>query len=295
MFLGLVSIIQILNLFQVQDIMANYYGKLNSESRIEYLQFNPRASGTFNFEPNTFGLYMAISLIMYHVFGANLLKNKILFYMVYFFGMLGLILSGSFTGFLVYVIVTFIYFIVYKKINFKMIVLAFVSIAIFALFFSVEIERSFKRQKLSGTNLIPSSLIHRFDTRWTMVFRDFEKSPYIGIGPSAIQMEYSADNEYLDKFLRHGLLGGLAFFFFTVFLILYPLLLRSRVNISMLRKMFFFSFLLALSFGLASFTGTAFKAKRLAELFWIFYSLPFIRYYLHKKYFCIRLNARDKI
>ena len=33
---------------------------------------------------------------------------------------------------------------------------------------------------------------------------------------------------------------------------------------------------------MASLTGTAFKAKRVGELFWIFYSLPFIKLYLNK-------------
>jgi len=280
--MGLISIFQILHLFSVQEFLLKYYSKIGSESRIEYLYWNPRSTATFNLEPNTFGLYMAFSLLMFHVFYENLKMHKVLKTILYLFGIIGLLLSGSFTAIAIYIFSTILFLIAYKKIGIKLIAFTIVFIlSLFTIFFE-QIEPSIKRQKLSTDNFIPSSLKHRFNERWVKVYNDFESHFIIGIGPSAIQLDYSTDNEYLDKFLRYGIIGGGGFLLYMFFLIYYPYHKRQVVMDPFTRKLFLFSSLLALCFAMASLTSTAFKAKRVSELFWIFYSIPFIKIHLNK-------------
>ncbi|MFT4801268.1 MAG: hypothetical protein ACI93N_001038 [Flavobacteriaceae bacterium] len=280
--MGVISIFQILNMFGVPQILLSLYSKLNSSSRMDYLYWNPRSTATFNLEPNTLGLYMAFSLLMFHVFYENLKMHKVLKTILYLFGLIGLVLSGSFTAILIYIFSTFLFLIAYNKIGLKLITLTVVFILSLSTIFYDQIEPSIKRQKLSADNIIPSSLKHRFNDRWVKVYNDFESHFLIGIGPSAIQLDYSTDNEYLDKFLRYGIIGGSVFLLYIFFLIYYPYHKRKGVRDPFTKKLFLFSSLLAICFAMASLTGTAFKAKRVSELFWIFYSLPFIKLYLNK-------------
>jgi O-antigen ligase len=217
---------------------------------------------------------------MFHMFYKELKINMFLSSIIYIFGLLGLLLSGSITAFVIYIFTTLIYFFLYKKIGIKFILGASFLIIILASTFTEEIERTVKRQKLTSDNFIPSSLMYRINERWLMVYNDFEEHYIIGIGPAAVELTYATDNEYLDRFLRYGLLGGMVFLIFIILLIIYPLIQRKKTNDRFIRKLFLFSSLLAITFALASMTGTAFKAKRVSELFWIFYSLPFINTYL---------------
>lgn len=274
--MGVIAILQLFNILGVPNILADFYSKIGSENRMEYLSFNPRATATFNLEPNTFGLYMSFSLLMFHMFYKDLRIKRLSALCIFSFGIIGLLLSGSFTGVIIYIFTTSIYLVIYKKIGIKLIIGISLSIIILTTFFYEDIERSLNRQKITVDNYIPSSLKHRFEERWQNVFIDFKKNYMIGIGPAAVQLKYSTDNEYLDKFLRYGLLGGVVFIGFIIFLILSPWMKIKTTNDKFIRKLFVYSSLLAVAFALASLTGTAFKAKRVAELFWIYYSLPFI-------------------
>lgn len=282
---GVVAICQMFNLLGVPEFLANYYSNLNPEQRLEYLRLNPRATGTFNFEPNTLGLYSSFSLLIFHMFIKELRFSSWKAIIIYLLGLLGLLLSGSMTGILIYFITTLIYFVVYKKIGIKFTLVVVVLFMLLLNTFSDEIDRTLTRQKITADSIIPSSLKHRLNDRWLMVYDDFEEHYLVGIGPAAMQLTYATDNEYLDRFLRYGVFGGVVFFAFIVFLIIYPLYKRKNITDGYLRKLFLLSSLIALVFALASLTGTAFKAKRVSELFWIFYSLAFIYSYLaeHKK------------
>lgn len=277
---GVVSIFQMVNLFNIPDVLMNYYSNTNPEQRMEYLSFNPRATATFNYEPNTLGLYASLSLLVFHMFHKDLNINKLVAPLLYILGLLGLLLSGSVTGFLIYLITTLIYLIKYKKIGVKFSFGVLIIVLVIMNIFAEEIGRTVSRQKISSDSIIPSSLKHRINDRWLMVYKDFEKSPLIGIGPAAIQLTYATDNEYLDRFLRYGIFGGTAFILFILFLICYPIYKRTKISDKYIRKLYLLSSLLALSLALASLTGTAFKAKRVSEIFWIFYSLPFINVHL---------------
>ncbi|WP_062567261.1 O-antigen ligase family protein [Pseudoalteromonas arabiensis] len=281
---GLIALFQIFNVFGIQDILAKYYGKANVEVWRQYFIYNPRASSTINLEPNSLALYCAFSLAMFHVFYNELKMSKFKSFAVYILGVLGLILSGSFTGFIIYILVSSMYFFKYKKIGVKFIVVISVLSLLFGLMFSDNIESAIKRQKLDQGNLVPSSFNARIENAWSKAYISFEDEFINGIGPSAVQLDYSTDNDFLDKFLRFGLIGGLGNVFFILFLISYPLFKRKNVSDLFIKKLYFYSFMLACCFALASITGSAFKAKRLAELFWIYYSLPFIfTYVLNKK------------
>jgi len=281
--IGVIAIFQMLNLFNTQDILATYYGKINVEVWQKYIMYNPRASATLNLEPNSLGLYAAFSLVLFHMFNTELKLNKISCLIIYSFGFIALILSGSFTGIIVYFVLTLAFFFQYKKLGMKTIISIFVCLITFSSLFSAEIERGLTRQKIGDGNLIPSSIKARVDNAWLTTYLEFEEEFFNGIGPSAIQLTHSADNDFLDKFLRFGIIGGIANICFVLFLIYYPWYKRKNYSCSFVRKLFLFSSLLALAFALASIPGSAFKAKRLAEIFWIFYSLPFIYTHLSNK------------
>jgi hypothetical protein len=281
--IGIIAILQIFDIFGSQDFLVKYYGKTNVAVWREYFLYNPRASATLNLEPNSLGLYAAFSLVMYHVFYKEVKLGKVAGITIYFFGLLALMLTGSFTGIIIYILVTTIYLFIYKKIGIKTVMLMGAISFIVSLVFADNIESAIKRQKLDEGNIIPSSFKARIDKAWKKAFTSFEEEFVNGIGPSAIELDYSADNDFLDKFLRFGLIGGLANLFFVMFLILYPLHKRKKDTSNFNRKLYFFAFLIALCFALASVTGSAFKAKRLAEIFWILYSLPFIYTHLLNK------------
>jgi hypothetical protein len=279
---GVIAICQMLDVFGSQEILAKYYGKTNVAVWRQYFISNPRASATLNLEPNSLGLYAAFSLVMFHVFYKDVKLGKITGMIIYFFGLLALMLSGSFTGVFIYVLVSTIYLFKYKKIGVRVVILIATITFIVSLVFAENIDSAIKRQKLDQGNIVPSSFKARINNAWGKAFTSFEEEFVNGIGPSAIELDYSADNDFLDKFLRFGLIGGLANLFFVMFLILYPLFKRKGNMSTFHRKLYFFAFLITLCFALASITGSAFKAKRLAEIFWIFYSLPFI--YSHLLY-----------
>lgn len=280
---GLIALFQILDLFGSQEILAKYYGKTNVDVWRQYFIYNPRASSTINLEPNSLALYATISLIMFHVFYKDLKIDRLTSVVIYFLGLLALILSGSFTGLITYILVISIYFFKYKKINLWGSVLILIITFVVGVIFSDNIELAVKRQKLDQGNLMPSSFEARINNVWSKAYTSFENEFVNGIGPSALQLDYSADNDFLDKFLRFGLIGGMANILFIMFLMFYPLYKRKNITSSFIRKMYFYSFMIAFCFALASITGSAFKAKRLAEVFWVFYSLPFIYTYLSNK------------
>lgn len=273
---GLIAILQMFDLFDTQNILSSYYGRVDVDVWKNYVMYNPRASATFNLEPNTLGLYAGFSLALFHMFKGELKLSKLSSILIFFLGIIALIFSGSFTGIIVYALLTSWYFFQYKKLGIKTLILVLLSLSIFTSLFSEEIERSVNRQKIGDGNLIPSSLKARMNNAWLTTYLEFEKEFFNGIGPSAVQLTHSADNDFLDKFLRFGLIGGFANVFFIIFLILYPLYKRKSCNCVFIRKLLLFSSLIALAFALASIPGSAFKAKRLAEVFWILYSLPFI-------------------
>ena len=273
---GLISVLQMLDLFNAQSILAEYYGKTNVETWREYFQYNPRASATFNLEPNTLGLFCSIAMLNLQMFARESGLPLVVSAMCYVLGLVALILSGSFTGLVVLFLVTFIYLFVYRRIGFK--TTAVISVVLFSTYFTFqpEISASLARQKLSSEQIIPSSIKARMDNAWTKAGVAIANEPVNGIGAGVGVLDYSADNDYLDKFLRFGVLGGSAFVLWVASLIAIPLVLRTRTRAVLPRKLFLFSSLIALALALASVTGSAFNAPRLAEYFWMFYILPFM-------------------
>lgn len=280
--IGIIAIFQMFNTFNFQEVLATYYGATNVEVWRAYFYWHPRASSTFNLQANTLGLYMAVSLILFHMFRKHLKISILSSVYIYIFGFIGLLLSGSVTGIMTYLILLMFYYIYYKKITINTISFALITLLIFSIVFSENIDSIIKRQKLASDNIIPSSLQSRIDNIWTTAYHDYTQNPILGIGPSALQLEYFSDNDYLDKFLRYGTVGGIGYILLILFFVFSPLRMIQKEKSSFLRRLFFFSFLIAFAFALASVTSSAFKAKRLAELYWILYSLPFINVFNRK-------------
>lgn len=280
--IGIIAILQIFNILNFQDILATYYGSTNVEVWRAYFYLHPRASSTFNLQANTLGLYMAVSLVLFHMFKKRLNIRMLLGIYIYTFGFIGLLLSGSMTGIMTYFILLILYYIYYKKITIKALSFGIIVLLIFSVIFSDNIDSIVKRQKLTSSNIIPSSLQARIDHIWTTAYDEYVENPIFGIGPSALQLKYFADNDYLDKFLRYGTFGGVGYILLILFFIFLPIQIMQNEKNSFIRRLFFFSFLIAFAFALASVTSSAYKAKRLAELYWILYSLPFINVFNRK-------------
>lgn len=281
---GIVAILQMFDAFNMQNILSKYYGSLNVGVWQEYIKYNPRASATFNLEPNTLGLYAGFSLVLFHIFKSELKLGSKKAIAIFFLGFVSLIFSGSFTGIIIYMFLTVTYLFLYKKLGMKTIIVALVGLLVFTSIFTAEIERSLERQKIGDGNIVPSSLKARMNNAWLTTYLKFEEEFINGIGPSAIQLSHSADNDFLDKFLRFGIVGGVSNILFVIILVVYPLIVRKSNSDKFIRKLFLFSSLVALAFALASITGSAFKAKRIAESLWILYSLPFIYIYTQRKH-----------
>ncbi len=133
---------------------------------------------------------------------------------------LGLILSGSLTGLVGLFISFFTYYLLFKtKKLIKPIILTVIfSLGLYLIFQDV-IDLIIQRQKLDES-LIPSSLKARINGVWLESYLKFIESPLLGIGPSVNNLKYSVDNEFLDKFLRYGIIGGVSFIlFFPILLI----------------------------------------------------------------------------
>lgn len=276
---GLGAVFQMLDICNAQEILAKYYGKSNVDIWRSYFMYNPRASSTMNLEPNSLGLYSAISLTSFHIFSPLLRLSVFRMAIIFVLTLMGLLLSGSFTGVTIYILLTSVYLIVYKKIGLKFGVVLSLLVFIIPFFAADNFEQAIKRQKLDEGNVIPSSIKARMNNAWSKSLASFEEEYLNGIGPSIVQLDYSADNDFIDKFLRFGIFCGFLFSLFVIFLVVYPLLIRTQTKDDLIRRLLLFSSLISLAFLLASITGSAFKAKRLAELFWVYYSLPFLAFY----------------
>lgn len=281
---SIVAVLQIFDILGIQEFLAKYYGKSNVELWRQYFMYNPRASSTLNLEPNSLGLYCAVSLLAITIMRESIMLGRMNTVIAYILGLIGLLLSGSFTGVGIYCLGTVLFILYYKKLGFKSLLAILVVTSAMMGAFSEDIERSLSRQKISEDNFIPSSIKARVNNAWSKSYDEIADSPVYGIGPSAIQLDYSADNDFIDKYLRYGVVGGTAYLLFFLFLIFYPLLALKIDYPPILKRLFFLSFILALSYFLASITGSAIKAKRLGEFFWIMYSLPFIYIYYINNY-----------
>ena len=176
----------------------------------------------------------------------------------------------------VLVCISFAYLFLYRKIGIKtLLVIALVAFSTYSIFQS-EINATLDRQKLSSEQLVPSSFRYRIDNFWTRAATSIAEEPVNGIGPGVAVIDFPVDNDYLDKFMRFGAVGGGAFLLWVASLIVIPLILRIRTLSALPRKLFLFSALSAVALALASITGSAFNAPRLAEYFWIYYLLPFL-------------------
>ena len=271
---NIIGIVQFFDVLNLKGIIGTLYGSGNQENWDLYFQYNLRAFSIFNNQPNLLGLFNSFLIIVLFFKGKELISNRVIRGVSYTLAFLGLILSGSLTGILALLVSLSLYFLLFKSKHLlkPLILIVIISLG-FYLVFSDLIELVIVRQKLNES-IIPSSLLARINGVWLESYNRFIESPIFGIGPSIESLKYSVDNEFFDKFLRYGLIGGALFIGF--FIILFRniwFLIKATSDSNNLR----ISFVLLISFFVSLGTGSFLKSDKIALIFWMLYFLPLIR------------------
>lgn len=274
--ISLFGLLEFFNVLNFKASLMKMYGERN-EMWEQYFMYNIRSASVFNNSPNTFGLFSVYSFIVMLISKRFVEYNFYWFYSVIFLVIIGILLSGSITALSIMILVSLI-LILSKGKRFKNILMLIIVSVILFFSFQSSFDSIIKRQKLDES-IIPSSLKVRINNVWADSFEMIEDSPVIGIGPSINSLKFGVDNEYLDKYLRFGLIGGTFFLLFICFLVLIS---YKKITLSegVRKDLYLLSFLFSLTFSLSLITGSFFRSEKLTYLFWIIYCLPF---YLDRK------------
>lgn len=269
--ISLIGVLEFINVLNFKALLMKIYGERN-EMWEQYFMYNIRSASVFNNSPNTFGLFSVYSFIVMLISKRFVEYNFYWFYSVIFLIILATLLTGSITALAIMILVSLILILNKGNIFKNILMLTIVSIILFFSFQS-SIDSIIKRQKLDES-IIPSSLKARINNVWADSFEMIENSPIIGIGPSINSLKFGVDNEYLDKYLRFGLIGGTFFLLFICFLVIIAYK-KMKLSEGIRKNLYLISFLFSLTFSLSLITGSFFRSEKLTYLFWIIYCLPF--------------------
>lgn len=273
---NVLAIIQFFNILGLKNFVSEVYGSGNQEQWNDYFKYNLRSFSVFNNQPNLLGIFNVFIIIILIIFKEFLFIKNFYYYISILGSLIGLLTSGSITSILSLFFVLIIYGIERSgKILAKVLSLFVFFMVMVFLFLPTSVEKIIERQKLEGS-LIPSSLKARISNVWSISIDRLNENPVLGIGPAAATLEFGTDNEYLDKFLRYGYFGGTIFILLILLLIYFPIKKYFFTLDYGLKRQFFFSFLIALTFSLSLFTGSFLRADKIVILFWLFYILPFL-------------------
>lgn len=269
--ISLIGVLEFVNVLNFKASLMKIYGERN-EMWEQYFMYNIRSASVFNNSPNTFGLFSVYSFIVMLISKRFVYYNLYWYYSVIFLIILGTLLSGSITALAIMILVSLI--IILNKGNiFKNILILTITSLILFFSFQSSIDNIVKRQKLDES-IIPSSLKARMNNVWAHSFEMIENSLIIGIGPSINSLKFGVDNEYLDKYLRFGLIGGTFFIFFIFFTVIIAHR-KFKLSVGIMKNLYLISFLFSITFSLSLITGSFFRSEKLTYLFWIIYCLPF--------------------
>ena len=269
--ISLIGVLEFINVLNFKALLMKIYGERN-EMWEQYFMYNIRSASVFNNSPNTFGLFSVYSFIVMLISKRFVKYNFYWFYSVIFLIILATLLTGSITALAIMILVSLM--LVLNKGNvFKNILMLTIVSIILSFSFQSSIDSIIKRQKLDES-IIPSSLKARINNVWADSFEMIENSPIIGIGPSINSLKFGVDNEYLDKYLRFGLIGGTFFLLFICFLVIMAYK-KMKLSEGIRKNLYLISFLFSLTFSLSLITGSFFRLEKLTYLFWIIYCLPF--------------------
>ena len=274
--INVLAIAQFLDIFNLKSLLSSLYGSSNQDNWDLYFKYNPRAFSIFNNQPNILGLFNSFLIILLFFKGPELILHWVARLVNYALALLGLILSGSLTGLLSLAAGIGCYYFFFRSKKLPKFIILFIAISIgFYLVFPEVVELIIVRQKLSES-IVPSSLLARINGVWLKSYEKFIESPILGIGPSVDSLKYAVDNEFFDKFLRYGLIGGVFFILFFLILLRNTWIKSKSASIqeSINYKV---SFILLIAFSLSLTTGSFLKSDKISYIFWLLYFLPFVK------------------
>ena len=147
-------------------------------------------------------------------------------------------------------------------------------------YFSEHLGDTFARQKISSDSFIPSSLLYRINHGWSDSLALIYQRPLIGIGPGALNVVTNADNDFLDKTVRYGVVGGIFYFLVLFSFIITPLLSLRKSPTKFISALYKNAAWLGVFLFLGSTIGSFLSADRFIAFYFILYFLP----YLHRKH-----------
>lgn len=273
--INVLAIAQFFDLFGLKSQISEIYGSGNQEQWDEYFQYNLRSFSVFNNQPNLLGLFNVFIITLLITNRTHLNMNNVLYLIALSISAIGLLTSGSITA-IVLIFTALVVFGFSKGVTviLKGSVLLVVLALLVAIMIPSSIEEIIDRQKLEG-GIVPSSLKARMSNVWAESIRRLNEEPLLGIGPAAETLEFGTDNEYLDKFLRYGYIGGTAFIMVIAIVVFLPFRAYLVESDSQLKNQYLASFLIALAFSLSFLSGSFFRADKITILFWLFYIIPF--------------------
>ena len=257
------------------------------KGKFEYIiEWEKRVSGLFShFNSFSLSLVLLLPMFLFYFSKTKGLSLKILFFISFMFGFINLILTGTRSGILCFLLVmlfVIVYLLVKKKIKVSH-VFIFLSLIIFSgLFISIF------HKNYSVNRIINSFNISRFldilkESRiifWDAGIKLWKKNPLIGNGIKSFYKEFpnitnqhfsdNACNTYINFLSEIGVLGTLVFLLIVLYII-YSFVESFRASDTFR----FFINATLISFLISSFFGHHLDAEEVSLLFWFYLALSF--------------------
>ncbi len=306
-YVSVLALLQIRQITAAQQFIYTFYKYelANPEIVYEAVTRYGRASSIFHW-PNSLGVFLVVNLFLMMNYLGNSIK-RIWLVIPIAIGVLGVILSGSRTGFLILSMGLAI-MIFYRR-QFLLLFLLGIGGLLFGLiigFVEAQTEQSSRLYELiywlTGAGPMPLTFRLRIEN-WVEAIVYYINQPTVLTGITIIGERAgnllfdSFDNEYLVYFVWNGLIGLLCFLLFQFGLALYAfrLVLQSR-RIKALSVLAMFLFTVALTMPLIAMSQEVWNQQRLLHL--VFICLGLVVYnknMANTKYPQVSMEATDKV
>jgi hypothetical protein len=223
--------------------------------------------------PNTLSILITIAYTCIYLLEKNS-KQKIFYF---FISLIVILLSGSRTGLISFMLIFLVNYLMLNKFTIKTFFLFFGVICLFTIVFQFlltkipafiymsEILKLFERSDMSGVRTL--DFRHNL---WIELLDMFYNSSFVqilfGVGPSKNSVFHIIDNDYLTIFIKTGIIGSflsiLFYFGNSIYFFFNRKYIFSKLMISVM-----------LIFAISAYTGATFTSWYLAQFFFFFYTL----------------------
>lgn len=236
--ISIIGILQFVKVPIILEIIEIYQPKTDRWSHYSF--YNWRATSIFPYNPNGFGVSIAIVAFVEFITKSNKIYLSI--------HMVAILASGSVTAIIFLSVSLIIFSDMRARIKFIAAVAALITILMIT--FPELIGTIIDRQKLNQS-IIPSSLKARFYNVWQDTLELIFNKPFFGIGPGGKFLQFTPDSYLLDMLMRWGLPLG-SMYFMLMFYLFYMVAKAITKNVR-------FSWTLTTSFMLVSIVSSIWK------------------------------------